>query len=714
MMFNKKISAFGLTSAVLLSAATAFADGESVEQQQKTLLQKLDSLNAAVLGLKLNGTAKAGALASMASSDQFSDNSPTQENQAYTDVNLVLTARPSSETQVHLEMRLHKDWQNGFDENNNPMIGHWFSYDGTILNKHVDFNLGYMKVGYTPYTLYTPQQLLLQEPEIFAKNRVDALAQRNLDTTTARLMQGLNVDYHSGKLGAIDDIHAQATGARMRNTAKKNDQVFFDFDYSDRYFYGLRLGADAFGAHLGVNYTDVFDREKTTRSHLQQGDTIIYEDNSVLSVELGFDSRDLLGKGAFNFGLNGEYAMSWWKAERDYIQLDTISRYVLKEVKVNGEPIAYVATQRILKNRPHSDELADNDGASFYVEPYVNLDLASISADLKVMYLQNDENFWSEMASSPVFRGNTVVLNSNAIYSNAIYSDLVDQYGMSSLENMYFAVYNSNPLNATNLMTSETSSNALSSTNEDGSYLYSRLYNNYKNAHFYRNGYNADVKKRLEIGTALFNMDPSSSMELPYGIATPDRKGIKASLDFNWNDAFEANAVFAMLTEAAALNPTTGVEEENNYMRYAVGISLDIGRFVPALERKIKLQGSYDHTEEDAFLERKSDRIMAGATIDVFGPVALLAGYQIATREFGKPLFISPFASITKAEESLLLVGPRVKIAPNSYLSVQYGLLTDKISFNGVGFDELMNMVPMNDELSIDKSVIVADVTVNF
>ena len=308
MMFNKKIS-FALASAVLFTA-TAFAEGE-VQTQQKSLLQKLDSLNAAVLGLKLNGTLKAGGLTSMAQSDQFSDDSPKQENQMFTDANLVLTARPSSETQIHLEVRLHKDWQSAFDENNNPVIGHWFSYDGSILNKHLDFNLGYMRVGYTPYTLYTPQQKMLQEPDIFAEKRVEALALRNLDTTSRRLMHGLNADFHSGEVGPMSDIHAQVTGARMRNIAKKGDQVFFDFDWTDRYFYGLRLGADAFGAHLGVNYTDVFDRKKSRRSiQLTSTDTIYYEDNSVFSAELGFDSKDLLKNSPFGFGLNGEFAKS--------------------------------------------------------------------------------------------------------------------------------------------------------------------------------------------------------------------------------------------------------------------------------------------------------------------------------------------------------------------------------------------------------------------
>ena len=45
MMLTKKIA---LTSAILFSAATAFAEGESVEAQQTSLLQKLDSLSASV------------------------------------------------------------------------------------------------------------------------------------------------------------------------------------------------------------------------------------------------------------------------------------------------------------------------------------------------------------------------------------------------------------------------------------------------------------------------------------------------------------------------------------------------------------------------------------------------------------------------------------------------------------------------------------------
>jgi hypothetical protein len=724
MNFNMKNRTIALTSALLFSAASAFAAQDSVVQEQKSLLQKLDSLQESVLGLKLNGTAKAGALASLASSDQFSDDSPTHETQAYTDVNLLLTARPSSETMVTLQLRLHKDWQSAFDENNNPVIGHWFSYDGSILNKHLDFNLGYMRVGYTPLTLFAPQPLLLQEPEIFAQERVETLAQRNLDTTSRRLLQGLNADYHSGQLGIVDDVHAQLTGARLRNTAKKTDQLFFDFDWSDRYFYGGRLGVGIMGAKIGVNYTDVFDRTLSRESHgLEQGDTVYYEDNSILSFELGFDSKKLLPSLPVTFGLDGEFAMSKWEAEMEYFASTKEKAYSVSEgtfVDATGAQTSTVYVRSSMReiNTEYKEDVGKDDGKSFYVTPYVSAGIAGIEANLKFTYLQTEEKFWSEMASAPNFRGGAVVLNSNALYSNDIYSAAVGAFGMSSLENLYLSVYNSNPLNATNLMTSQALVNALSNT-EESQYLYSKLYNNYKNAHFYRNGYDAGTIKRLELDNALYAIDPSVNMALPFGLATPDRKGFNLSLDATWNDAVTVNAYFGQFKQAAAgIDMATGEEIENTYMEFAVGGSVDIGRLAK-LDRKILLQGSYDHAEEDNLWKRKADRIMGGASVDVWGPVALQAGIQLANKDFGEGFWINEAAAITKVEEMFLLAGPRVRIAPNSYLTVQYGMLKDKMNLNTLTVGELdaegnPTVSQGADELSIDKNVIIADVTVNF
>ena len=275
--------------------AFAFAEDSTLVDKQKNLVGTLDSLNGSVMGLRLGGTAKAGVLSSTLSSDQLQDGMDYRENQAYSDVNLVVKARPSEETEAKVELRLHKDWQTAYEESVNPVIGHWFSYDGKILNKHVDFNLGYMRVGYSPLTIYVPQTEILQEPEIFASKRVDALAMRSLDTTSNRLLQGLNFKYNSFDLGPLSNIYVQMTGARIRNIAKKNDEVFFDFDWSDRYLFGSNLGLEAFGVTLGGNYVYTFDREKTSRSrddsHIA---AMYYEDNMVYSGILNYDSKNLI------------------------------------------------------------------------------------------------------------------------------------------------------------------------------------------------------------------------------------------------------------------------------------------------------------------------------------------------------------------------------------------------------------------------------------
>ena len=719
MMFNKKISAFGLTSAIALSAATAFAAETQTEvvTQQKSLLEKLDSLNAAVLGLKINGTAKAGVLASFASSDQFADNSPTQENQAFTDVNLRLTARPSSETMIDVQLRLHKDWQSAYDENNNPVIGHWFSYDGTILNKHVDFNLGYMRVGYTPLTINTPQTEVLQEPEIFAEKRREALAQRNLDTTSRRLLHGLNVAYQSGSVGAVDNITAQLTGARLRNTAKKADQLFFDFDFSDRYLLGGRVGADAYGAHLGVNYVNLFDRKLTRRSRqIDDSDTIYYDNNMVLSVDASFDSKKVLPDLPVTFGFNGEFAMSKWSVNRDYLKNERVRSYKLVSGDVNGKSVIYLQEYyKLATSLLVNEDYRDEDGKSIYADVFVKGDIQDVDFKVNAGYLQTDSNFWSELASSPVYQGRSTILNANALYAEGSYESMImSTFGASSLENLYFNVYNSTTLQATNLMTSN-SSNTLSDDDES-SYLYSRLDNNYKNGHFYRNGYTGNTAKKLELDP-LMVLDPSVGLALPFGLATPNRKGIMAKADVNWADKVFFNARVNMLTQsdapidvAATGNPEmpyTLVYGENKFTEIGVGVGVDVGGFLPNYQQ-ILLQGSFTQAKEDAYMKRTATRIVAGVTADVWGPVALLAGFQKFEKKFDNTVFspLSPLA-VTKASEQLILGGVRVKLAPMSYLSVQYGMLKNDL-------DYVVANDPVVKQISISKNVLLADVTVNF
>jgi len=712
-MMNTKKTSIIFASALMLSTAAAFAEGDSaVVEKQTSFLQKLDSLNKSILGLRLGGTAKAGALTSMVSSDQLLDQSATQENQAYTDVNLKFLAQPSSETRLNVQLRLHKDWQSAIDENNNPAIGHWFSYDGLILNKHVDFNLGYMRIGYTPLTIGTPQTEILQEPEIFAQNRVEALAQRNLDTTSRRLMQGLNAAYHSGSVGAFDDIYAQATGSRMRNTAKKVDQVFFDFDWSDRYAYGLRGGANAFGANLGVNYVSVFDRRLSTRSRdIGLTDTVMYDDNHVLSFDLGFDSKKLLSGLPVTFGLNAEYAMSWWDVDAEYLDNSPLTTNQIKEVSVPDEngmtTVVYVSTALNAKNKELvAVDYLDDKGSALNVELFAKGSFSKFNFDVKGRYLMNDKEFWSELASTPNYTGNGVIFNANALYGDAEQA-LVDQFASGNLENLYFTVYNTDLLTAATLMSSGTTA-ALSGSSESVN-LYYRLYNNFKLAHFYRNGYDANTMKKLEAAEAILMMDPSVNLAMPLGLATPDRKGFSASLDADWDDAITLNVRFSQYTAEAY---------DNKYMTIGAGLGVDIGRLVPSLERKIVLQGSFEKATEDTYLKRSSQRFVGGLTADIWGPIALQFGAQMLTKKFEGDIIGAGIAGIPvgssfvqQVDEMLILLGPKIRIAPESYLTIRYGMLTNGIDYMGLNADA---SAFEKKELSIDKNLITAEVTVNF
>ncbi|MCQ2097700.1 MAG: hypothetical protein MJY87_07135 [Fibrobacter sp.] len=705
-MKNTKKTSIILTAA-LMSAAAAFADDAAVVEKQTSLLHKLDSLNEAILGLRVSGTAKAGALTSMASSDEFAPVSPTQENQAYTDVNLKFLAQPSAETRVNVQLRLHKDWQTAYEENNNPVVGHWFSYDGTILNKHVDFNLGYMRVGYTPLTIHTPQVEILQEPEIFAQSRVDALSYRNLDTTSRRLMQGLNVAYRSGEVGAIDNIYAQATGSRMRNTAKKNDQVFFDFDWSDRYALGLRGGVELMGANVGVNYVNIFDRRLSTRSRdIGLSDTLIYDDNSVLSFQLGFDSKKMMPDLPITFGLTGEYAMSWWDVDQEFLKTIYTSEHSIKEVAYpDGDAmtnIVYVSSTAKKSTERTTEDFMEDDGSALNVQLYGKGSVAGINFNVNAMYLMNDEKFWSDLASSPSYTNNSVILNANALYSIADES-LISSFTSGNLENLYFSVYNTNLLNASNLMTAG-STTALSDGSEHSN-MYNRLYNNFKLAHFYRNGYDANSMKRLEAAEAQLLMDPSVNLALPYGLATPDRKGFAVSADVDWNDAISLNVRFSQYSQDAI---------DNNYTTIGVGLGVDVGKLVPSLERKIEVQGSFEMASEDAYLERSTQRIVAGLTADIWGPIALQAGVQMLTKKFEGDIFGLGIAGlpvgasfVQQVDEMLLLVGPRIRLAPESYLSLRYGMLNNSVDYYNVPAAVASN-------LSIDRTLLTAEVLVNF
>jgi len=664
-----------------LSFFAAHAQDSSLIASQKKLLNSLDSLQKNSLGFALNGRAKGGISSFTINSTALQQGEDQTEYQSYTDFLLSISVRPSNETKALFDIRFHKDWQSAYREGINMPVISWWSYDGLILDKTVKFNLGTMRVGYTPLTMATPGLDFIFEPKIFADMREEAMADRYLDDSGKRLLQGLNVEYNA-PAGFIDNLSLQATIARLRNNAKKMDQVFFDFDpIHDRYAIASRLGIEAFGFRVGINEVYSFDRVRSTRikSLNSSGakDSVPYEYNNVLSFEGGIDGKKWLS-GPLNFGVNIELATSNWSYYRDYKEWvqDTIVSLVGVSPSlvcqqcpntISGGPLypSYtISTDGILKYEQVKEEEALGQSA-LLADIFVDYNAEPFYAKLSVHYLKTDPNFESELAASPSYLPILPILNSNAAFEPGQFDGILSQFRSGSLENLYYSLYYTLPLNAATMI-----SGLPDDKPDDQESTADQLFNNYKLGQYYRNAYSFRVFTRLE--REGMELDPSVNMALPYGYATPDRSGGDLSLSANWNEAIYVRGVFGKYSS-----------ESNDYTRVGGGVSVKAARLAD-LSKPLDISVSFEQNSETNGLECKTSRIMAGFNAGIWGELSLLGGIQLLNKDFGIPYG----GIVEKTSEKLVLGGPSVKMSERAFFVVQGGLLSNSITaLNGETLD---------------------------
>ena len=684
-----------------------------VESRQKAALSALDSIEENILGFSLNGRAKGGLLSSTMSSEDLPNGDDVSEYSAFSDFLLNISVRPSSETKATFDLRFHKDWQSAYREGNNSPIIRWWSYDGNILGKKLKFNLGTMRLAYTPLTIYLPEPELIMEPEIFHSLKKEAMEERYLDGTNRRLLQGLNAEFRVSA-GIFDDILVQGTLVRLRKAASLYDRISYDFDPTrDRYSTAARFKVETFGLSLGVNEVYTFNRfGSSLKSPDKSLDTIIdYEKNNVLSFELGYDGKKVLS-GPVNFGLGVEYALSNW-AHYQHQKQDAEKKKILTMgggdnlipsytpppvLNASGNPDtiasrypyytyeAVAATEYKLLRL----EKQNNKGALF-ANAFASFNQNPFEAKLSGHFLNTDKNFESELAASPAYFPNLPILNSST-EPNSIFS----QFRTSSLEYMYYSLYYSLPMSAATIVSGQKGAITNVLGNADV-YKSGNLYNNYKFSQYYRNAYTQQTLTRLERDCNSFGLlDPSVNLALPCGYATPDRAGGDADLNFAWNRAVSIRGVFGVYSS----------EDGGNYTRFGGGAEVNIARLA-GLSKALVISGSYEQNKEEKglLLDPQADRIMAGAKIGIWRGLSLIAGFQQLNKEFKNPLEI-PTASgeivtLDKTSERLAIGGPEIKISERANFSLLGALLSNSIEGSGA-------------KLDLDKLIMSGMVTVEF
>jgi len=677
---------------VLFLSLLSFAQetDASVQSRQKIVLSALDSIEENVMGLALNGRAKGGMFSSILSSDALPDKENVSEHLMFTDFLLDISVRPSNETKATFDLRFHKDWQSAYREGNNSPVIRWWSYDGNILDKKLKFNLGTMRLAYTPLTIYLPEPKLIMEPEIFFNLKKEAMEERYLDSTSRRLLQGLNAEYRISA-GVLDSILVQGTLLRLkRNQVKK---ISYDFDpINDRYSTAARLKIGLSGFSLGVSDVYAFDR---VSSSMKIGDSLNNEKNNVLSFELGYDAKKLLS-GPVNFGVGAEYALSRWQNEV-YKEVPVVERKLKLELLDSLIPSNTLAGVSKYEYYPHyyldtatgkseykfsRRETQPNKGA-LIANAFVAFNQNPYEAKLSGHFLNTDKNFEAELAMSPAYLPNLPILNSQADLTSSAF----EKFRSGSLENMYYSLYYSLPMNALTIVS------GIQGEPEDvvGSEFYrsQNLYNNYKFSQYYKNAYNQRTFSRLERerDSIINRLDPAVNLALPYGYATPDRTGGDADLNFVWNKAVSVKGVFGKYSS-----------DGGDYTRLGGGLEVNIARLAD-LSKALVISGSYEQNKEEKSIQ--TDRIMAGAKIGIWRELSLTCGFQQLDKKFKIPYM----AIIDKTSETLIIGGPQVKISEGANLSLQGGLLSNSIegTIEGSGV-----------KLDMDKYIVSGIVTVGF
>jgi hypothetical protein len=660
-----------LLAQVLLFASIVYATDD------KDTSVNLQALDFSFPGVLITGELRSGVNASILENEAGYRNTGIG---AASEADVKIQARPTKESRATVLFRIHQDWQKAHEEGVSPFLLDWISYDGRAWGSKIDFNLGDMRVAYTPFTLSVPSLNLANEPEILSIRRKDVMSYRHLNDTDQRLLQGFNFAINSGAVSVFDNLSLQGTFSRLRAQSKKVDQIFFDFDDTDRWLFAGRGGAELFGVSVGINYVYTFTRESGLENFSQTvtvdpQEPFLIEDNSVFSGTLGVDIAKLAGMNGWKIGLSGEYAISSYETSNFYREAKKVtayridSAYVLKDDVWEKIWVVAATTRDSVVYRTEKLDTKDGSAILASLDFATPSSIANLAASFK--YIKNDKDFVSEAAQSPIYYKPSKVLNAPAVDGLRI--------AASTIENLYFANYTNDPLTKYNL------SGDLGGDNNN--------LNNNKKAHFLRSGYHNSIWTPAELRRiSTQEIDPGVNLALPFGLATPDRSGFL----FNVNWSFINNSISLNgFVNRVAQEEDIGGHAAPVYLDLGGGLDVEIGRLI-GWERKLNLNGGFGKASETDGYERSSTRASAGLRAHVWRGISLLGGFQMVNKDYG-----NLFETSVTGDELLWLAGPEIKITEGSYFNLQYGMLNYEFK-DGVNTHTL------------DRSLVSADVRVKF
>jgi hypothetical protein len=540
---------------------------DSIPQLPMSLQRRIEKvLNKA--GISFDGEFKSGHFGSSISGQGLDSNHRTIESNDFSTVDFDIHARPNTSASGRLILRMHHNWQNYWSDPGNPITARWISIDGVIANK-IPFSVGNFKALYTPLTIYVPEPELLFEPEIFQRQRKGAMEEVFVENNE-RPLEGLTMGLDVKLAPLFDQFHANVLGVRLRNTQTSINRGLYVVN-------GTEASPDfsklAFGSTVDAI---VLNKISIGGSLLSIADNKMNYRNSGIddaTVDLSAQSTTIADA---RIGLDLKSLVSRW----DFFRLSALRLYT--EAAFSFDDSAWYENKELCQKAI--------PGRAAVGGIFMQTNMARVCLlDFDVKYISNESNFRNVLAQSPCFLGKRIMnIESDTRLATTQSSIAFNHY--STFDALYHNVFKFCPKEGTN---------------------------QWDKAPFTKNSYSNIVYSKNELrGISDSGLDPSVQLIMPFGPATPNRRGIDAQINVASPDSgIQVSTLLSFLGERSGELDST-IRPPVAFSQEGIGACIDIAKVVQGLHYPLAMSFSFVHsTASDSGALAEANDTWSGMTI---------------------------------------------------------------------------------------------------
>ena len=671
---NKK-----LIFAVLASCSLVFATGNSEQEIEN----RVEILNAKK-GLEISGTVRSASFNSYFesrnekpdSTGAYTNKMPNHEISEFLQLDLDFKFRPWDNISANLKLRLGAGAQEYFAAAATTVNVPWMNVEGN-LDEDFYWVVGDFRQAYSPLTLYMPGIDIMYEPTAFARKREmaqkEALIQGN-----QRNLQGVNLQFRPQLGETLGELRVEALGARLRRAGYldasgamgnmlPNEGIpgATQAGRFDKFLFAGNLELLPLNKNLliGGTYLTIKDFEGTSKYY-------VCEDCKLRP----FDKDSLLNTLDSLPQKTNVYAARLGADIAGILEISSLVANLTGEVAMSNDLVGY--------------DQHEEDGKAVLAQMDLGYKSDDINVVLSSSFIRNDSAWFNNVAQSPSFFARRVLNSDKDVGCNSSGSSActdqtynLSKYGVyaplySTFDALYFFTPKHSPMNAI-LKAGEPENTAQTIS--------------YNNSPYSKTSWNPSVLTRKELALLEELSDLNLQMALPNGFATSNRAGFQEVLTANWQNLAEVKGLFAKYNQLASERSARIAE----YTEFGGGAKVDLWG--------VELSGSYKHSEKKqewrnyGEAEYNSDFVNAGIYWRFFKRFGLTLGYQQITSDLNSAgaevqkqritnnLKVS-VVPLVNSVQNQRMVGLDYTVAPNAWLSVNYGIMSVENTYNMNGF----------------------------